>query len=138
MADDPRPPGAAIRYEVIHVERAFSAQPTLGDALGLEATVLELPLPELLACEPHPDLIWISDATEDAVHLVRERFPTVLLLATVPRTTGPKPVLALMEAGADLVLRDEGILLAAAALQAMARRRPPPLTVDRELTSPGV
>jgi hypothetical protein len=124
MTDDFRPSAAATRYEVVHIERAFSAQPTLGDALGPQATIRELPLPELTAGRLCPDLIWISSATEDTVHLVRECFPTAQLLATVPRSTGPKPVLALMEAGADLVLRDEGILLAAAALQSMARRRP--------------
>jgi hypothetical protein len=126
-------------YQVVHVERAFSAQPTLGDALGPRADVHELPLPELLACSLDPDLIWVSDATVDAVHLVREHFPAALLLATVPRAAGPAPVVELLGRGADLVLRDEGILLVAAALQAMARRRETSgQPVDRALTSPRV
>jgi hypothetical protein len=120
------------RYDVIHVERAFSAQPTLGDALGSRAVVHELPLAEALASSLAPDLIWASDATPDLVHLLRTHFPTAGLLATLPRDAGPKAVLTLLDEGADLVLRDEGILLTAAALQAMARRLPPLLDNPEE------
>jgi hypothetical protein len=120
---DPRdePP----RYHVLHVERAFSAQPTLGDALGPAVVVQELPLAEAMAAEVDPDLIWASEAGPNLVHLLHEHFPGAQLLATVPPSAGPKAVLALFHEGADLVLRDEGILLTAAALQALARRRPP-------------
>jgi hypothetical protein len=121
-APQPEPQG----YDVIHVERAFSAQPTLGNALGSRAAVHELPLAEALAGDLAPDLIWASDATPDLVHLLRTRFPAAGLLATLPRDADPRAVLTLLDEGADLVLRDEGILLAAAALQAMARRLPPP------------
>jgi hypothetical protein len=114
---------ATARWDVLHVERAFSAQPTLGNALGSECTVHELPLPDALACRFAPDLIWASDATTDLIHVLRAQFPTSHLLATVPRTADSRAVLALLDEGADLVLRDEGILLAAAALQSMARRR---------------
>jgi len=113
------------RYDVIHVERAFSAQPTLGGALGASCVVHELPLPDALACGFEPDLIWASDATPDLVHLLRGQFPDAQLLATLPRRADSAAVLALLAEGADLVLRDEGVLLAAAALQAMARRRRP-------------
>jgi hypothetical protein len=114
---------ATSRWDVIHVERAFSAQPTLSNSLGPAFVVHELPLPDTLACGFAPDLIWASDATADLVHLLRTRFPTSHLLATVPRTADPRVVLALLDEGTDLVLRDEGILLAAAALQSMARRK---------------
>jgi hypothetical protein len=116
--DDPQ------RYHVLHVERAFSAQPTLGDALGPVAVVHELPLAEVLTCAVDPDLIWASEAVPDLVHLLHEHFPGAQLLATLPRGAGPKAVVTLLDEGADLVLQDEGILLAAAALQSMARRRP--------------
>jgi hypothetical protein len=122
-------------YDVIHVERAFSAQPTLSDALGPSAVVHELPLAEALANDLDPDLVWASDATADLVHLLREHFPDAQLLATLPRTAGTKAVLALLAEGADLVLRDEGVLLAAAALQAMARRRRPRASQPRTGTA---
>lgn len=128
-ADGPRSPDPGGRpYHVVHVERAFSAQPTLGNALGPLAVVHELPLAEVLAGDLDPDLIWASDATPDLVHLLHGHFPGANLLATLPRdarNAGSRAVLDLLAEGADLVLRDEGILLAAAALQAMARRRGP-------------
>ena len=121
--DDPEEP--APRYDVIHVERAFSAQPTLGNALGPSCVVHEMPLPAALACGFEADLVWASDASPALVHLLRSQFPGADLLATLPRTAESKAVLALLDEGADLVLRDEGVLLAAAALQSMARRRHP-------------
>jgi hypothetical protein len=127
--DDPRvvagPEDLDPHYDVIHVERAFSAQPTLGDALGPSCVVHEMPLPDALACGFEADLVWASDASPDLVHLLRSQFPAAHLLATLPRAAEPKAVLALLDEGADLVLRDEGVLLAAAALQSMARRRLP-------------
>jgi len=136
MTDDDdlgrNPAPRLVPFDVIHVERAFSAQPTLGNALGPVARVHELPLPEALAQSADPDLIWVSDATLDAVHLLHERFPGARLLATVPRGAGPTAVLGLLAGGADLVLRDEGILLAAAALTAMARRLPARTGPSRE------
>jgi hypothetical protein len=137
MTDDdlsvatPGVPDESPQYDVIHVERAFSAQPTLGNALGPGAVVHELPLAEALVVDldAGPELIWASDATPDLVHLLRERFPRSLLLATLPRGANPEAVLALLDEGADLVLRDEGVLLAAAALQSMARRSRPGVNV---------
>ncbi len=114
---------AMTRTTVLHVERAFSAQPTLGDALGPDAEVHELPLAEALASELEPDLVWSSDATPDTLHLLRLRFPGAALLATVGRNAVPDVVLLLFAHGADLVLRDEGVLLAAAALESLGRRR---------------
>lgn len=109
--------------EVLHVQRAFSAQPTLGDALGPAAVVHELPLAEALAAGLAPDLVWVSDTAPERVRVVRERFAGAGLLATASRTASAEVVLVLLECGADLVVRDEGVLLAAAALQAMARRQ---------------
>jgi hypothetical protein len=150
-------PDAQPLYHVVHVERAFSAQPTLGDALGPAAVVHELPLAEALAGQLRPDVIWASDATLDLVHLLHEHFPEANILATLPRKASTRAVLDLLTEGADLVLRDEGILLAAAALHAMARRRrpsgsptgppgrrrphpglPDPRDVDRTLTPTGI
>lgn len=125
---------------VIHVERAFSAQPTLSSALGPDAAVYEMPLPEALATDLTPDLIWTSNATAESVRLLRTRFPLARLLATVHRAAPPPEVVHLFACGADQVLRDEGVLLAAAALQALARprglpRQPRPATAEEP--SPG-
>ncbi len=118
---------------MLHVERAFSAQPTLGDLLGPDVSVHELPLAEALAGDLAPHLVWVSTATVDAVHLLRLRFPDATLLATVRREAVAPAVVSLFAAGADLVLRDEGVLLAAAALESLARRRP---HADPALTLP--
>lgn len=73
---------------VLHVTRAFSAEPTLSECLD-GADVVEAPLPEALAPgNVHPDLVRLI-------------------------------------AQADLVLRDEGVVLAAAGLQVLFRRRAP-------------
>jgi hypothetical protein len=111
-----------MNLQVLHVARAFSAQPTLGDCLG-EATVVESPLAEALAGDLRPDLIWVSGATPGDVDAVRRRFPSARILATPPRRAGHDEVVRLIAGGADLVLPDEGVLLAAAGLDALSRRR---------------
>lgn len=119
MTDDDR---AGAPLAVLHVERVFSAEPTLGAALSSGATVHTMLLAEALTSDLQPDLIWAGDATVDLVHLLRRKFPHAQLLATVPRTAESSTVLPMLAHGADLVLHDEGILLTAAALQAMGRR----------------
>lgn len=112
-------------HTVLHVERAFSAQPTLGDLLGRDVEVRELPLAEALAGNTTPDIVWSSDTTADVVRILRLRFPRSQLLATVPPRCDPATVVLLFAHGADLVLRDEGVLLAAAAMGSMLRRTEP-------------
>jgi hypothetical protein len=107
---------------VLHVARAFSAQPTLGEVLGDAVRVVEAPLAEALARgDLGPDLVWVSSATAPEVRAVRDRFPHARVLATPHRTATSDDRVALIEE-ADLVLLDEGIVLAAAGLQALSRR----------------
>ncbi len=114
---------------VLHVVRAFSAQPTLGDALTAAlpdgAVVREAPYSEALVSHDEPDVVWVSSADAPAVDAFRERFPRAALLATLPPRAEASDVVRLLEHGADLVLRDEGIVLAAAAIVSLARRRRP-------------
>ncbi|HEY6795600.1 MAG TPA: hypothetical protein VI248_13055 [Kineosporiaceae bacterium] len=106
---------------VLHVTRAFSAQPTLGELLD-DVRVIELPLAEALAnLDLDPDLVWVSEANRDALRAVRRQFPRAPLLATPRRGATPEDRVALIPE-ADLVLTDEGVVLAAAGLQALSRR----------------
>jgi hypothetical protein len=109
---------------VLHVARAFSAQPTLGEFFP-DALVLEMPLPEALAAPRslQPDVVWLSSATTADVATVRRRFPTALVLATALAGSSAERDLVTLIGAADLVLDDEGIVLAAAGLQALCRRR---------------
>ena len=110
---------------VLHVTRGFSAQPTLRDALPPGTRIRERPLAEALAGADQPDVVWVSGATADAVHALRTRFPAASLLATVSPAAPPEDVVLLIAHGADLVLRDGGVLLGAAAVGALVRRRLP-------------
>ncbi len=113
--------------EAVHVTRASSAQPTLGCALaqslGDDVRVVELALVEALGAQCTADLLWVSDAAADDVDLLRARHPAAAMLVTVPRQAPPEAVLLLLAHGADLVLRDEGVVLVAAAMAALARRQ---------------
>jgi len=107
---------------VLHVARAFSAQPTLGELLGDDVLVLEAPLADALTRRSlHPDLIWVSTATADDVRSVRRQFPHARVLAT-PRRAATSDERVDLIGEADLVLLDEGVVLAAAGLQALSRR----------------
>jgi hypothetical protein len=107
---------------VLHVTRAFSAQPTLSEYLdGMD--VVEAPLPEALAAGSlHPDVLWVSAALPADVEALHTRYPRARILATPGRTATSGDVVRLI-AQADLVLRDEGIVLAAAGVQVLCRRR---------------
>jgi hypothetical protein len=109
---------------VLHVTRAFSAQPTLSECLdGLD--VVEAPLPEALAPGTmHPDVVWVSAALPTDVEALHSRYPHARILATPSRTASAGDVVRLI-AQADLVLRDEGVVLAAAGVQVLCRRRAP-------------
>jgi hypothetical protein len=110
----------------VHVtRRAFSAQPTLRDQLGPEYEVHELPLPEALAYPREVELVWISEGDPAAIAAMHARYPDSPLLVTLPRFASTADVLEALALGADLVLRDEGIVLAAAALAALGRRHQP-------------
>jgi hypothetical protein len=106
---------------VLHVARAFSAQPTLSECLG-DAVVVEAPLAEALAGSSLPDVIWVSSASPEQVGAVRRHFPAARILATPQLRVDPQQVIRLIACGADLVLQDEGVVLAAAGLQALSRR----------------
>jgi hypothetical protein len=109
---------------VLHVTRAFSAQPTLSECLdGMD--VVETPLPEALASGSlHPDVVWVSFALPADVEALHVRYPWARILATPGRTASAADVVRLISA-ADLVLRDEGVVLAAAGVQVLCRRRAP-------------
>jgi hypothetical protein len=108
---------------VLHVARAFSAQPTLGDLLGDGVIVHELPLADALAGSGSTDVIWLSDADPQVLSCLRLRYPGAAVLVSLGRQGSAADVVTLLELGADLVLRDEGVVLAAAGVQALARRR---------------
>ncbi|MBI4939295.1 MAG: hypothetical protein HY830_00940 [Actinobacteria bacterium] len=114
---------------VLHVVRAFSAQPTLGDALSAAlpggADVHEAPLAEALVSHDVPDVVWVSSADAPTVDAVRARFPGAAVLATLPARASAADVVVLLAHGAALVLRDEGVVLAAAGIVSLARRRRP-------------
>lgn len=114
--------GRMTTVTVLHVVRAFSAQPTLGEVLGDAVRVVELPMAEAVApSELRADLVWISTATAADVRAVRRRFPAARVLAT-PRSTATSDERVELISEADLVLLDEGVVLAAAGLQALSRR----------------
>ena len=110
-----------VTVTVLHVTRAFSAQPTLGGCLsGMD--VVEVPLLEALSpARESPEVIWDSSATAVDVASLRRRYPLARILATPPRAATEPDVVRLI-AVADLVLRDEGVMLAAAGVQALHRR----------------
>jgi hypothetical protein len=122
-ANDRPAPTAGPAVTVLHVARAFSAQPTLGELLG-DVRVVEAPMAEALARpDLRPDLIWISTATAVDVRVLRHAFPHARVLAT-PRRDATSDDRVELISEANLVLLDEGVVLAAAGLQALSRRLP--------------
>jgi uncharacterized membrane protein YgcG len=121
---------------VLHVTRAFSAQPTLSECLP-DADVVEAPLAEALAPGRRPpDVLWVSSASPAEVEALHARYPASAVLATPARTASAKDVVELIRL-ADLVLADEGIVLAAAGVQALRRRREARGGVRRASTTGG-
>lgn len=109
---------------VLHVTRAFSAQPTLSECLD-DVRVVECPLPEaLMPGRRCPEIVWVSAALPADVEALRARYPQARILATPARNASSGDVGQLI-ASADLVLRDEGVVLAAAGIQALRRRERP-------------
>jgi hypothetical protein len=113
--------------EILHVTRSFSAEPTLsqcvGQQVGRAVHVRELPLLEAVVRLGAPDLVWASSADPEDVDLLRAAFPGASLLVSVARDTNPTYVIDLYDRGADLVVSDEGVRHAAAAVTSLLRRR---------------
>jgi hypothetical protein len=114
-------------YEVLHVTRSFSAEPTLSQYVrqhtDRDVRVRELPLLEAVVRLGAPDLVWASSAEPEDVPLLRAAFPGASLLVSVARDAEPSYVIDLYERGADLVVTDEGVRHAAAAVTSLLRRR---------------
>ena len=114
-------------FEVLHVTRSFYAEPTMsqqvGQQLGREVHVRELPLPEAIVRLGRPDLVWASSAEPEDIDLLHAAFPGAALLASVHREASPAYIIDLYERGADLVVTDEGVRHAAAAATSLLRRR---------------
>lgn len=113
----------APRRHVLHVTRAFSAEPTLSITLGESMEVREVPLAEAVLSEDEPDLLWIADPRPDDLRALRQRFPTTSMLVTaIESGAGASQVVELLDAGADLVLHDSSVVGAAAGLASLGRR----------------
>jgi hypothetical protein len=112
---------------VLHVTRGFSAEPTLSGILSQEPLlagcprVVELPFAQALTTVPAPELIWVSTDRPYEVQAVRDHFPHSSIMATTGREAPPETILLFLASGADLVIRDEGVTLAAVALRSLAR-----------------
>jgi hypothetical protein len=113
--------------ELLHVTRSFFAEPTLsqqiGQRLGVRVLVRELPLPEAVVRLGAPDLVWVSSGEPEDVDLLRVAFPGADLLVSVARDSTPNAIIDLYDRGADLVVSDEGVRHAAAAVTSLLRRR---------------
>ena len=120
---------AEYPLEVLHVCRSFSAEPTLSHYVGQHVEravrVLELPLLEAVVRLGAPDLVWASSAEPEDVNLLRAAFPQASLLISANRDAPPSMVIDLYDRGADLVVTDEGVRHAAAAVTSLLRRRSP-------------
>jgi hypothetical protein len=118
---------AEYPYEVLHVTRSFFAEPTLSQQVsqqvGRDVRVRELPLPEAVIRLGAPDLVWTSSGEPEDVDLLRAAFPRSDLLVTVARDATPTYIIDLYDRGADLVVTDEGVRHAAAAVTSLLRRR---------------
>jgi hypothetical protein len=118
---------AAHPFQLLHVTRSFFAEPTLSQQvaaqLGAEVDVREVPLPEAVVRLGRPDLVWASFGAPEDVDLLRMAFPGADLLISVDRDASPTYIIDLYERGADLVVTDEGVRHAAAAVTSLLRRR---------------
>jgi len=114
---------------LLHVAHGFSAQPTMAAQLcarsDLSWRVVELEKPEVLHREVDPDVVWASRPQLQDTADLRQRLPGRPLLVSLPRRSTPALVVQHYDAGADLVIEDEGISYAAAAVAALGRRLQP-------------
>jgi hypothetical protein len=118
---------------LLHVAHGFSAQPTIAAELcarsALTWRVIELEPAEVLHRDVDPDVVWASRPLLRDVAELRRRLPGRPLLVSVPRRSSPALVVQHYDAGADLVIEDEGISYAAAAVASLGRRLRPPVPV---------
>jgi hypothetical protein len=115
---------------LLHVAHGFSAQPTMTAELAARSAlpwhVVELEPAEVLHRDDvDPDVVWASWPQPQQVANLRRRLPARPLLVSVPRHTSPAAVVHYYELGADLVIEDEGVRYAAAAVAALGRRLSP-------------
>jgi hypothetical protein len=114
---------------LLHVAHGFSAQPTIAAQLAARSDlpwrVLELEPAEVLQRDDiQPDVVWASRPQPEVTRQLRHRLPGRPLLVSVPRHSPPGLVVQYYDLGADLVIEDEGITYAAAAVAALGRRLP--------------
>jgi hypothetical protein len=111
---------------LLHVAHGFSAQPTMAAQLcarsALDWRVVELEQAEVLHRDLAPDVVWASRPMLRDTADLRRRLPEAPLLVSLPRQSPPALVVQHYDAGADLVIEDEGISYAAAAVAALGRR----------------
>ena len=112
---------------LLHVAHGFSAQPTIAAQLAVRSAlpwrVLELEPAEVLhRFDVDADVVWASRPDEWVTATLREQLPGRPLLVSLPRYSPPALVVRHYEFGADLVIEDEGITYAAAAVASLGRR----------------
>jgi hypothetical protein len=112
---------------LLHVARGFSAEPTMTAQLAARSAlpwrVIELDPAEVLHRDDiAPDVVWASRPQPDDTAQLRRRLPGRPLLVSVPRHSPPGLVVQHYDLGADLVIEDEGITYAAAAVATLGRR----------------
>ena len=114
---------------LLHVAHGFSAQPTIAAQLAARSDlpwrVLELEPAEVLNRDDiQPDVVWASRPQPEVTARLRHRLPGRPLLVSVTRHSPPGLIVQHYDLGADLVIEDEGITYAAAAVAALGRRLP--------------
>lgn len=113
---------------LLHVAHGFSAQPTLSAQLAarsaIEWQVLELEPAEVMHRDLDPAVVWASRARPQDTADLHRRLPGRPLLVSLARHSPPALVVQHYDLGADLVIEDEGITYAAAAVAALGRRLP--------------
>jgi len=112
---------------LLHVARGFSAEPTITAQLSARSSlawrVVELDPAEVLHRDDMaPDVVWASRPEPDETAQLRRRLPGRPLLVSVPRQSPPGLIVQHYDLGADLVIEDEGITYAAAAVATLGRR----------------
>jgi hypothetical protein len=122
-AGAPADSATASELTVLRITDGLSAQAEITQVFGRTVRIVEVTLAgwtaQMLPC---PVVIWVDQPTATQVAVIRSALPRAGLMACVRRTAPPREVIGLIAHGADLVVRDEGSLLAAAALHSLARR----------------
>lgn len=115
---------------LLHVAHGFSAEPTLSAQLAARSAidwrVLELEPAEVMHRDVDATVVWASRPQLQDTAELHLRLPGRPLLVSVPRQSAPALVVRHYDLGADLVIEDEGVTYAAAAVAALGRRLPEP------------